>query len=118
MNSKLTKEEHSEWFQQIWTRNGASLKQHPAPFPVELAYRLIRMFSFYGDRVVDPFAGIGSTLIAAHKANRNAIGIEIEESYIELARTRFIAEGLLVPSPLLNNKSRNAQSIPLKELIS
>lgn len=108
MNSKLTKEEHSEWFQQIWTLNGASLKQHPAPFPVELAYRLIRMFSFYGDTVVDPFAGIGSTLIAAHKANRNAIGIEIEEAYIEMTNTRFIAEGLPAPSYLLNNDSRHS----------
>lgn len=91
--SMLTKAEQAEWFQQIWTLRGASLKNHPAPFPIELAYRLIRMFSFVGDTVLDPFSGSGSTLIAAQKANRNAIGIEIDPEYIEKARVRFFKEG-------------------------
>ncbi|SRR5579883_2129631 len=97
--SMLTKAEQKEWFQQIWNLKGASLKDHPAPFPIELAYRLVRMFSFHGDTVLDPFAGIGSTLIAAQKANRNAIGVEIDKAYIELAKQRFVKEGL----PLFTN---------------
>lgn len=82
--SRLTKEEQAEWFQPIWTGlTGASTRNHPAPFPVELAYRLIRMFSFTGDTVVDPFNGTGTTTVAAINANRNSIGNELDSSYFD-----------------------------------
>jgi site-specific DNA-methyltransferase (adenine-specific) len=83
--SKLTKEEHQEWFRQIWTLPGASTREHPAPFPVDLAYRLVRMFSFVEDTVLDPFLGTGSTTIAAIKAGRNSIGNELDPTYLKLA---------------------------------
>ena len=86
--SKLTKEEHQEWFRQIWTLPGASTREHPAPFPVDLAYRLVRMFSFAGDTVLDPFLGTGSTTIAAIKAGRSSIGNELDPTYLRLAREK------------------------------
>lgn len=91
--SKLTKEEHAKWFRSIWTDlPGASTRDHPAPFPVELAHRLIRMFSFVGDTVLDPFVGIGSTMIGAIRAGRNSIGNEIDPHYFRLAERKIREE--------------------------
>ncbi len=88
--SKLTEEEYQEWFQQVWSGlMGESTKNHPAPYPEELAYRLVRMFSFVGDTVLDPFMGTGTTLLAASRCNRNAIGVEIEPSYMEMTKARL-----------------------------
>ena len=84
--SKLSKQEHYTWFRQFWALPGASTRKHPAPYPVELAYRLVRMFSFVGDTVLDPFAGIGTTMVASLKAGRNSIGIDIDPNYIDMAR--------------------------------
>lgn len=95
--SKLTKEEYSAWFRQFWTMTGASTKQHPAPFPLELARRLVRMFSFHGDIVLDPFCGTGTTMLAAMKTGRNSIGVEIDPHYCDMAQRRLEAES----SPLL-----------------
>lgn len=89
-SSRLTREEQSEWFRPIWTGlTGASTRIHPAPYPTELAYRLIRMFSFTGDTVLDPFVGTGTTIIAAMNANRNSIGVEIDPEYFALASKRI-----------------------------
>lgn len=90
--SRLEKKEYSEWFQQIWNITGASTKHHPAPFPLELAYRLVRMFSFYGDTVLDPFCGTGTTNLAALRCNRNSIGIDIDSAYLKLAENRLKKE--------------------------
>ena len=79
--SKIKKEEFEQWFQQIWNITGASTKHHPAPFPLELATRLVRMFSFVGDTVLDPFCGTGTTMVAALRTDRNSIGIEIDPEY-------------------------------------
>ncbi len=88
--SVIGEDEHRQWFQQIWTGlTGASTRDHPAPYPVELAERLIRMFSFAGDTVLDPFMGTGTTTIAASRAGRNSIGVEIDSSYFEYAETRI-----------------------------
>ncbi len=89
--SLIEKEEHSRWFRAIWDDVPGSnrLRGHPAPFPVELAYRLIRMFSFVGDIVLDPFMGTGTTTEAAILANRSSIGYEIEPAYHGMAKERF-----------------------------
>jgi len=88
--SVIPEDSHREWFQQVWTGlTGASTKHHPAPFPVELAQRLIRMFSFVGDTVLDPFMGTGSTNIAAAKWARDSVGIEVDEEYFALADKRM-----------------------------
>jgi DNA modification methylase len=81
---------HREWFQQIWTGlAGASTRHHPASYPVELAWRLIRMFSFVGDTVLDPFLGTGTTTLAAANCGRNSIGYEIDADYLAYARKRI-----------------------------
>jgi modification methylase len=89
--SLIGKEEHARWFRAIWDDiPGANrVRGHPAPFPVELAYRLIRMFSFVGDVVLDPFNGTGTTTEAAILANRSSFGYEIEATYHKMARQRF-----------------------------
>lgn len=86
--SMLTKEEMQAWVRSIWTDvRGASTRDgHPAPFPVELAARLIQLFSFAGDWVLDPFLGQGTTSVAAIETGRNSIGNELEPSYLDLAR--------------------------------
>jgi DNA modification methylase len=83
--SKIDKKDFDTWFQQIWNIPGASTRSHPAPFPLELATRLIRMFSFHGDTVLDPFCGTGTTMIAALRYGRNSIGIDIEPEYCHMA---------------------------------
>ena len=88
--SVISEEQHREWFQQIWHGlTGASTRNHPAPFPLALAERLIRMFSFVGDTVLDPFMGTGSTNIAASRCGRNSVGIEVDPHYFEYARKRL-----------------------------
>ena len=88
--SLITAEDHGKWFRQIWSDiRGASTKQHPAPFPVGLAERLIRMFSFVGDTVLDPFTGTASTQVAARACGRNSIGFEIEPGYWKIAIARL-----------------------------
>jgi DNA modification methylase len=92
--SMLTREEMQNWFRSFWVDlKGASTRDgHPAPYPAELAERLIRMFSFAGDTILDPFLGTGSTTLAAIRAGRNSIGNEIEPKYLEQARSRITAE--------------------------
>jgi len=90
--SMLTKDEMKAWFRSIWADlRGASTRDgHPAPFPIELAERLIKMFSFAGDTILDPFAGTGSTSQAAIIAGRNSIASDIEPAYIEIAWQRIM----------------------------
>lgn len=80
---------HRQYFQQIWTLGGASTRKHPAPFPHKLAERLIRMFSFVGDTILDPFMGTGTSCVAAAGLGRNSIGIEVEPSYYDMALSAF-----------------------------
>lgn len=87
--SVIPESQHRVWFQQIWDIKGASTRQHPAPYPLALAERLIRMFSFVGDTVLDPFLGTGTTSLAAALWGRNSIGIEVEPTYHEMALARL-----------------------------
>lgn len=90
--SRMSKEEFDTWFRQFWNIPGESTRKHPAPFPFELAYRLVRMFSFVEDTVLDPFCGTGTTMLAAMKTGRNSIGIEIDPHYIDIAERRLRQE--------------------------
>ncbi len=88
--SVISEQNHRQWFQQIWSGlTGASTRYHPAPYPVELAERLIRMFSFVGDTILDPFLGTGSTTIAAARFARNSVGFEIDEQYFDATEKRI-----------------------------
>jgi DNA modification methylase len=88
--SVISEDEHRSWFQQIWTGlTGASTRNHPAPFPLELAERLVRMFSFVGDTVLDPFMGTGTTNVAAASCGRHSVGFEVDPHYFDGAIRRF-----------------------------
>ena len=90
-HDNITKEEFIEWTKSVWTMNTESAKRigHPAPFPEELPNRLIKLFSFTNDIVIDPFMGSGTTAIAAIKNSRNFVGYEINKEYINLANNRI-----------------------------
>lgn len=88
--SIIPADKHTVWFRQVWEDvKGESTRKHPAPFPEELADRIIRMFSFVGDTVLDPFVGTGTSMIAAGRAGRNSIGIEVDPQYWELSAERL-----------------------------
>jgi DNA modification methylase len=88
--SVISTEDYQRWFQQIWTGlTGASTRDHPAPYPIELAERLIRMFSFVGDTVLDPFMGTGTTNAAAARCGRNSMGSEVDAHYFGQAERRI-----------------------------
>jgi DNA modification methylase len=92
--SVISAENHKRWFQQIWTDvRGASTREHPAPYPRELAERLVRMFSFVGDTVLDPFMGTGTTNLAALRWGRNSIGVEVDPHYFAMAYRRLTEAG-------------------------
>lgn len=99
--SMIDKDRFNDWFRQTWALTGASTREHPAPFPLELADRLVRMFSFVGDTVLDPFVGTGTTLAAAARAGRNAIGVEIDPHYARLAKERLATVDELFNRPEL-----------------
>ncbi len=86
----ISKEQFIEWTKSIWTMNAESAKKigHPAPFPEELPYRLIQLYSFKGDIVLDPFMGSGTTAVAALKTDRKFVGYDISKEYIALAEKR------------------------------
>lgn len=85
-----------EWTKSIWTMNAESARRigHPAPFPEELPNRLIQLYSFKGDIILDPFMGSGTTAVSATKSGRNFVGYDISQEYINIAEKRI--------SPFLN----------------
>lgn len=91
----IPSDDYRTMFRGVWKDiPGTSHPDHPAPFPLEIPARLIRMFSFPGDTVLDPFAGTGTTLLAAKRLDRKAIGVEVEERYCEIVAKR-LAQGVL-----------------------
>ena len=92
--SDITRDEFMEWTNGVWTFTGESKKRigHPAPFPVQLPRRCIKLFSYVDDTVLDPFLGSGSTLIASMQTGRRGIGIDIDEKYCSLAKRRLIED--------------------------
>ncbi len=90
--SMIPKDKFDKWFQQFWNLTGASTREHPAPFPLELASRLVQMFSFVNDTVLDPFCGTATTMVAALKHGRNSIGVELDSEYCKMAASRLMNE--------------------------
>lgn len=86
--SIISEENFNEWFQQIWNLTGTSSKFHPAPYPKEMTDRLVRMFSFVGDTVLDPFVGSGTTTLSCSDYGRNSIGLDVNPGYLEKAYKR------------------------------
>ncbi|OGA48649.1 MAG: hypothetical protein A3G24_25525 [Betaproteobacteria bacterium RIFCSPLOWO2_12_FULL_62_13] len=88
--SYIPSDEYAKWFSPVWSDvTGQLRRDHPAPYPVEIPRRLIRMFSFAGDTVIDPFAGTGTTALAAMETGRNSISADIEPAYIDLIEARL-----------------------------
>ncbi len=88
--SMISDANHKRWFQQIWHDvSGESTRKHPAPYPLELATRLVRMFSFVDDTVLDPFMGTGTTNLAAANWGRHSIGVELDKHYFSMAERRL-----------------------------
>lgn len=87
----ITKEQFMEWTKSVWTMNPESARKvnHPAPFPVELPYRLTQLYTFKGDVILDPFMGSGSTAIAALKSERRYVGYDVDPQYIKIAEERI-----------------------------
>ncbi len=94
--SRIETEDYMKWYAPVWADvTGQLRKGHPAPYPIEIPRRLIRMFSFAGDTVVDPFLGTGTTTLAAVETGRNSIGVEIEPAYVQMIEARLAALGSL-----------------------
>jgi DNA modification methylase len=92
--SVISADNYQTWFRQIWSDlRGTSNPNHPAPYPLEFAERLIRMFSFVGDTVMDPFMGTGTTNVAAARWGRNSVGVELDTKYFAMARARVAEHG-------------------------
>jgi modification methylase len=87
----ISKEQFIEWTKSVWTMNPESARKvgHPAPFPIELPYRLVQLYTYSNDIVLDPFMGSGSTALAALKTGRKYIGYDIDEEYVNLAKKRI-----------------------------
>ena len=113
--SLLSEADFKSMFRQVWTDIvGASTRDHPAPYPVALAERLIRMFSFVGDTVVDPFTGTASTQVASAACGRNTLGIEVDPVYYgkALARVRTETSSLLSSAEVSAGEVRPEQGLP------
>lgn len=93
----IRKEDFLDWTKSIWKMNTESAKRvkHPAPFPEELPHRLINLYSFEGDIILDPFMGSGTTAVAALKNKRRFVGYDISEEYVKIANERLISVGYL-----------------------
>lgn len=91
-NSDMTRKEFLDWTNGVWTFNGESGKRigHPAPFPIELPKRCIKLFSYTKDTILDPFLGSGSTLIACLENKRKGLGVDIDKNYCDLAKKRIL----------------------------
>ncbi|MDP2302330.1 MAG: site-specific DNA-methyltransferase [Ignavibacteria bacterium] len=89
--NSISKEQFMEWTKSIWTMNAESARRigHPAPFPEELPNRLIQLYSFKGDIILDPFMGSGTTAVSAIKSERKFVGYDISQKYIDLAEKRL-----------------------------
>jgi len=102
--SDINRDEFIEWTNGVWNFSGENRKKigHPAPFPLELPKRCIKLFSFVGDVVLDPFLGSGTTLIACYLLKRIGIGVEIDKEYCELAKQRLIKEANILQRKLVD----------------
>lgn len=93
-NNSITRDQFLEYTKSIWSFPAESAKRvkHPAPFPVELPFRLIQLYTFEGDVVLDPFSGSGTTCVAALKSQRHFVGYDLNEEYVKIAQKRIASE--------------------------
>ena len=115
--SDIERQEFMDWTNGLWVFNGESKKRigHPAPFPIELPRRCVKLFSYVDDVVLDPFSGSGSTLIAAVSNNRKGIGLDVDSKYCELARKRILAYIQPEQVKIQKNKTTKKKPTPAKK---
>ena len=115
--SDIERQEFMDWTNGLWVFNGESKKRigHPAPFPIELPRRCVKLFSYVDDVVLDPFSGSGSTLIAAVSNNRKGIGLDVDSKYCELARKRILAYIQPEQVKIQKNKTTKKKPSPAKK---
>ena len=112
--SKITNEEWREWTKTVWSIANVSDKEHPAAFPVEIPHRLIKLFSFWGDTILDPFSGTGTTGVAALNNGRNYIGYDTNKTYCDISKSRLdkIITDDNDPCPTFKIINQSSQSMP------
>lgn len=111
--SFIDTDDYALWFSPVWTDvTGQIRTEHPAPYPVEIPRRLIRMFSFVGDTVVDPFGGTGTTALAALETGRNSVSIEIEPAYVALMEKRLKNQTLAGVIEIQRASTVRASAVP------
>ncbi|MHB8438675.1 MAG: DNA-methyltransferase [Acidimicrobiales bacterium] len=102
--SRIENDDYARWFSPVWTDvSGQARRHHPAPYPVEIPRRLIRMFSFVGDTVVDPFSGTGTTAVAAIELGRSSVSVEVVPRYVDLTEERLRAMDLTARVEIVRN---------------
>ena len=116
--SKMTKEEWKEYFSGHWNFGGARQDGHIAMFPEELPHRLIKMFSFVGDTVLDPFLGSGTTSLAARRLQRNSVGYEINSEFIPLIKDKIENKQLEISNPKIEYIIQKKIDIDFNEKIN
>ena len=114
--SRLTKEEWREYTKTVWSIANKAHKDHPAAFPTEIPHRLTKLFSFYGETVLDPFAGTGTTAKAAIPLGRRAVCVEQNPAYVEIIKTECSTlrnghEDDFVPLDTIHGDSRNMETV-------
>lgn len=117
--SDIARQEFLDWTNGVWTFNGESKKRigHPAPFPLELPRRCIKLFSYKENLVLDPFLGSGSTLVAAMQTGRHGVGFDLDADYCALAKKRISNEGVSqIGLPETKQTSRAVPSLKVKKL--
>ena len=115
--SRIETEEYISLFAAVWSNvSGQQRKDHPAPYPVEIPRRLIRMFSFAGDTVLDPFAGTGTSAVAAIESGRNSISVEIESKYVDQIETRLVKATPVLADVRIVRDAPDAPVARLKEV--
>lgn len=89
--STISRDEFLEFTKSVWKFSPESAEKvgHPAPFPIELPYRCIQLYTFKGDVVLDPFCGVGTTCLAARRSGRHFVGIDVNPTYVENAKNRM-----------------------------
>ena len=115
--SKMTKEEWKEYFSGHWYFGGARQDGHLAMFPEELPHRLIKMFSFVGDTVLDPFLGSGTTSLAAKRLQRNSVGYEINSEFISIIKKKIENKQLEISNPKIEYIVQKKINIDFKDKI-
>lgn len=110
--SFIKTDDYVKWFKPVWEDVSGQLRSgHPAPYPLAIPQRLIQMFSFVGDTVIDPFGGTGTTALAAMQTNRHSVSIEIEPSYVDMIEERLRGKTSVLANVEIRRSASHTRSV-------